>query len=39
MGIVFCGKAKSDKARAVLQKSVERVIHKNKKVFDELAKS
>ncbi len=36
---VFCGKVKSDKTRAVLQKSVERVIERNKKVFDKLAKS
>jgi len=36
---VFCAKMKSEKIRAVLQKSIERTIQKNKKVFDKLAKS
>jgi len=36
---VFCANVKNPKTRAVLQKSVERTIKKNKKVFDKLAKS
>lgn len=39
MDRVVCVKMESAKARAVLQKSVVRVIQRNKKVFDELAKS
>jgi hypothetical protein len=35
----FCANIKNEKTRAVLQKSVERVIKENQKVFDKLAKS
>ena len=34
----FCVEVKGKKARAILQKSVEQVIKKNKEVFDNLAK-
>jgi len=36
---VFWTDIKNEKTRAVLQKSVERIIKKNQKVFDKLAKS
>lgn len=36
---VICAKITDKKARARLQKSVERVIQKNQAVFDKLAKS
>jgi hypothetical protein len=39
MSKLFCTDVKSEAGRAALQKSVERIIQKNKKVFDNLAKS
>jgi archaeosine-15-forming tRNA-guanine transglycosylase len=35
----FCVKVEKKKTRVVLQKSVERIIKKNKEVFDNLAKN
>ena len=39
MSKLFCTDVKSEAGRAALQKSVERIIKQNKKVFDNLAKS
>jgi len=36
---LFCVNVKKENGHAILQKSVERIIKKNQKVFDELAKS
>jgi len=36
---LFCTDVKSEAGRNALQKSVERIIKQNKKVFDNLAKS
>jgi hypothetical protein len=38
MELVLCTKDMSDKTRAALRKSVERVVKGNKEVFDKLAK-
>jgi len=39
MSRFFCTDVKTDASKAELKKSVERIIKKNKKVFDNLAKS
>ena len=39
MSRFFCTDVKTDASKAKLQKTVERIIRKNKKVFDNLAKS
>ena len=39
MSRLFCTNTKTEKGRAALQKSVERLIKENQKVFDNLAQS